>query len=202
MGKGEQMWIRPLAMDFPGDRTAVLSNTQWMDGDLLVAPIYNRDAKQRIYLPEGTWYEFNQSQSHVGPKLINKKFEAMAMPAFVQPGKIIVLAQNVVQHTDQLPGGALEVQIYKGADGSFKLVEDDGESIAYEVDSVRETTFRWYDAACMLSWRARGAKTGNNFQTLVVTIFDSDNNSKGTPLRLEETEIKDGGSLPCPVVKE
>merc|ERR1711972_1276291 len=103
--------------------------------------------------------------------------------------------------TDLLPGGPLEVQVYGGADGSFKLVEDDGESIDYEVGRVRETTLRWYDAACTLSWRARGAATNQSFKELQVVLFDHTSHKDQTPLpsvrRLKRIAMKDGGSISC-----
>ena len=57
------------------------------------------------------------------------------IPAFVRPGAIVPLAP-VIQYTDALPGGPLEVQVYAGADGSFMLIEDDGETTAYEKGEV------------------------------------------------------------------
>merc|ERR1712032_803688 len=77
------------------------------------------------------------------------------VPTFVRCGAVIPLAP-VVQYTDALPGGPLEVQVYAGADGSFKLVEDDGETTSYErLGYVRETEFSWSDGLRTLSWSSR-----------------------------------------------
>lgn len=197
--QGDKLWIRPMELEFPDDESMAGQTRQWMDGELLVAPVWAEDSRQSVYLPEGTWYHFNDTRVEEGPTHLNNAVDATKIPVFVRPGAIIALAP-VVQSTDLLPGGPLEVQIYGGADGSFKLVEDDGESIDYEVGRVRETTLRWYDAACTLSWRARGAATNQSFKELQVVLFDHARHKDQTPLpsvRLKRIAMKDGGSISC-----
>ena len=64
----------------------------------------------------------------------------------------------MLQHTDALPGGPLEVLVYGGADGAFVLVEDDGETTAYASgNGVRRTSLAWDDGAATLSWSCKGA---------------------------------------------
>merc|ERR1712032_281397 len=96
------------------------------------------------------------------------------VPTFVRPGAVVPLAP-VVQYTDALPGGPLEVQVYAGADGSFKLVEDDGETTSYErLGYVRETEFSWSDGLRTLSWSSRQGRRitfENAFTQLYVTLF-------------------------------
>merc|ERR1711998_211763 len=77
----------------------------------------------------------------------------------------------VVQHTGELPGpdAELELHVYGGRDGTFTLVEDDGESRAYETGHVRETSFHWDDGRKVLAWKVSGAATdASMFKRMVV----------------------------------
>jgi hypothetical protein len=58
-----------------------------------------------------------------------------------------------LQYTGALPGGPLEVRVYGGADGAFRMIEDDGETTDYATaTAMRGTTFSWDDKARTLSW--------------------------------------------------
>jgi alpha-glucosidase len=186
-----RLWMRPLAAEFPEDETALPISTQWFDGDLLVAPILSEDNNKQIYLPKGTWYNFNGSTVTSGPKNVSGSASVNEIPVFVRPGAIVPLAP-VIQSTDALPGGPLEVQIYSGADGSFVLVEDDGETTAYENGEVRQTALTWSDSSKTLSWTVRGAKMvlPNAFTMVYVAMFSS----KGVQ-HSETHELGQSGSI-------
>jgi len=191
----KHLWMRPLAMEFPDDPVAVSITTQWMDGSLMVAPVLREDSHREVYLPAGKWYHFNSTSAVDGEVHLGGHAEEDEIPLFVRAGTVLPLAP-VVQSTDELPGGPLEIQIYSGADGSFDLVEDDGESVNYEVGLMRTTNFVWYDSARTLSWRARGSvsEPGRHAFTQVrVTVFDSKTHH---PIRLEARDLLDGGSIP------
>merc|ERR1719215_800527 len=135
MFSGEHLWMRPLAMKFPDDPEARNRTQEWMDGRIIVAPILEKGDMEKVYIPEGMWYRFNSSESEHGPVHINRKRNLSAIPAFVKPGTILTLAP-VVQSTAQLPNGPMDVQVYTGEDGSYDMVEDDGESIDYTLGRV------------------------------------------------------------------
>lgn len=166
------LWMRPLVFDFPGDAKAAGLTSQWLDGALLVAPVLTQDSNKNVYLPAGTWYVFNTSQTIQGPTTIQGAAQVDEIPVFTRPGAIITLAP-VIQYADALPGGSLEVQVYAGANGVFTLVEDDGATTAYETGAVRTTNFKWSDSDLTLAWSVSGAseKVANTFSNLFVTLF-------------------------------
>uniref|UniRef100_A0A7S4Q967 DUF5110 domain-containing protein n=1 Tax=Alexandrium monilatum TaxID=311494 RepID=A0A7S4Q967_9DINO len=167
-----KLWTQPLAMAFPSDIDAAAISTQWMDGELLVAPVLHPSSRKEVYLPAGEWYALNNTIITQGPSRLQGGAELSEVPVFVRRGTVLPLAP-VVQHTDALPGGALEVQVYGGADGVFKLVEDDGATTAYESGEVRSTRLAWDDARRTLSWTTRGADAGPQaFRELFVTLFE------------------------------
>merc|ERR1712232_318169 len=169
-----RLWMRPLAAEFPEDATAVPIASQWLDGDLLVSPVLSQDNQKKIYLPKGTWYSFNSSTVTSGPTSLSGTAQMNEVPVFVRPGSIVPLAP-VIQYTDALPGGPLEVQIYSGADGSFALVEDDGETTAYETGQIQTTKLNWCDKTQTLSWKASNSATNlpNAFEKVYATLFSS-----------------------------
>ena len=66
----------------------------------------------------------------------------------------------------------MEVQIYPGGNASFTLVEDDGQTTAYEHGQVRRTEFKWNDRSRRLTWNVEGPYHGaDTFKTLNVKLF-------------------------------
>lgn len=178
------LWVRPLLMDFPDDPEVVEMTRQFMDGDILVAPVLNETSERDVYLPKGSWFALHASNitqspdgcddcqriisypkggdQHSSPNLIEGpayitgKAAFTEVPAFVRPGTVLPLAP-VVQYSDALPGGPLEVQVYAGADGAFDFVEDDGETVSYEAGGVRTMHLKWEEASSTLSWEIEGS---------------------------------------------
>jgi alpha-glucosidase len=167
-------WMRPLAMDFPDDPTAAVMTTIWMDGDILVAPVVRQDNQKDVYLPDGLWYERETSHISYGPLHIGGGVDLFDIPQFCRAGTVLPVG-NVVQFTDALPGGPIEIQVYGGQDGSFELIEDDGHSYGYQSGQVRRTHLMWNDAAKLLKWEVTGNHTvpgPQGFTNLYVTLFD------------------------------
>lgn len=154
--------------------------SQWLDGSILVAPVLTQDSQKNVYLPSGTWFELNTTTTHQGPTTLQGSVDLDIIPMYVRPGAVIPLAP-VVQYTDALPGGALEVQIYAGQDGTFTLVEDDGETTAYEKGLVRQTKFSWSDTSKTLSWASSDHTNGsakNLFTRVFATLFSASDSAK------------------------
>ena len=108
-------WIRPLVMDYPEDSRAADVATQWLDGDILVAPVLKVGGERLAYVPSGTWHVFRALEPDVsstvrGPLELNGSVDFGEVPAFVRAGSIVVMAP-VLQHSGELPGGPLEVLV-------------------------------------------------------------------------------------------
>ena len=175
MHSAARLWMRPLAAAYPTDETAATLASQWLDGALLVAPVLTEDSTRHVYLPTGTWYHFNSSRVESGPTWLNGTAAIGEVPCFVPPGAVVPLGP-VVQHSDALPGGPLSVHVYGGADGSFALVEDDGETDDYaRHGKVRTTQFTWDEKSRTLSWSVSGtASSPQMFVSVGLTLFTSD----------------------------
>ena len=165
--------IRPLIMEFPGDSRVANMYSEWMVGSsLLAAPILQPGGKRSVYMPAGDWYVFGSNQVIKGARTIKVKAALDEVPMYVRAGTILPLG-SVIQHTGQMPGGALELQIYPGKDASFTLVEDDGETTGYLNGKMRRTTFQWDDDSGQLTWKVAGDYSGKEiFQNLHVVLFN------------------------------
>lgn len=180
---------RPLVMEFPHDPQAAHVSDQYMLGaSLLCAPVLEEQATSRhVLLPRllpspmgmastgsdgggDDWFVFNESDTQSKPPLAGGQnhtvqgLKLTTMPLYVRMGSILPLAPTGTQWVTQGPSvGALELQIYAGADASFTLVEDDGVTMDYASgsnSSVRHTELRWIESDSTLSWHVTGDFSG------------------------------------------
>ncbi len=164
--------MRPLVMEFPTDVLVANLTDEWMMGDaLLVAPVLHPENERNVYLPAGNWFAFGTGTVLTGGRTIQTNAGLNDIPVYVRAGSILPLAP-VVQHTSELPGGPLELQIYPGQDATFTLVEDDGNTFDYQKKQIRRTTFHWNDVKGMLTWKRDGKYSGKNvFEKMNVVLF-------------------------------
>jgi len=105
---------------------------EFMFGDaFLVAPVYEAGAQSRkVYLPEGKWLDFWTTELLEGDREYTVETPVDRIPLFVRKGAIIPMrpyASSIERGSNE----ELTLQIYCGAKGSFRLVEDDGKSNDY-----------------------------------------------------------------------
>ena len=82
------------------------------------------------------------------------------LPLFIRPGSIIPLGP-FVQYSNEKPMDPLEVRIYAGANGTFTLYEDEGDSYRYEKGAYATIPLAWDNATKTLTIGARkGAFNG------------------------------------------
>ena len=144
--------MRPMAMDFRTDAQAVSQEFQYMFGkSFLVAPITEPGiTKWNVYLPEETrWYDFWTGESYEGGTTVAADAPISKIPLFVKAGSVIPMGE-FIQYTNQKPEYTLEIRVYTGADGSFKLYEDEGDNYNYEDGAFAEIRFSWDDDSSTL----------------------------------------------------
>jgi alpha-glucosidase len=164
--------MRPLVMEFPSDAKVANLSDQWLMGDgLMAAPIVSQSNQRSIYLPSGDWYKFDTNTRLNGGQTITTTAALDQIPLYVREGTILPLGP-VIQHTDQLPGGPLELQVYPGQNATFKMVEDDGQSTGYLQGMIRQTTFTWNNSTHRLSWKVQGPYHGKDiFTEATIKVF-------------------------------
>ncbi|WP_367914483.1 TIM-barrel domain-containing protein [Leadbetterella sp. DM7] len=126
--------IRGLAMDFPQDKNVFPLNDQFLLGhSLLVNPVTEKGALSRkMYLPAGTaWYDFYSGRREAGGREIEADAPYERIPLYVRAGSIVPLGPEL-QYTAEKKPAEIWLWVYAGADGAFRLYEDEGTNNNYE----------------------------------------------------------------------
>lgn len=139
--------MRALVMDFRTDAQAAAIGDQFMFGpSILVNPVLEPSARSRhLYLPHARWYDFWTGRSADGGRTIDAEAPLERIPLFVRAGAILPLGPDVEWATEK-PAEPLEVRVYRGADGSFTLYEDEGDSYDYEKGVYATIGFDWNES--------------------------------------------------------
>ena len=103
------------------------------------------------YLPKGAdWYDFWTNRCFKGGRSVTLQTSLDKVPMFVRAGSILPLGPEM-QYVGEKAWDNLEVRVYPGADGTFTLYEDEGDSYNYEQGQYATITFRWNDATRTLT---------------------------------------------------
>ena len=103
------------------------------------------------YLPKGTlWYDFWTGKSYRGGQSVTLQTSLDRVPMFVRAGSILPLGPEM-QYTGEKPWDNLELRLYPGADGTFTLYEDEGDTYRYEQGVYATIRFDWNDKARTLT---------------------------------------------------
>jgi alpha-glucosidase len=141
--------MRPLFLEFPDVDLDPGNEFMW-GPSILVAPAMFQEEPQnyRARLPGGNWYDYWTGMKVAGkapggdPVITGAVKEPVAMeveikpalaelPIFVRGGSIIP-RQPLVQSTNEIPNGPLELRVYPGSSCEGSVYQDDGISFAYK----------------------------------------------------------------------
>ncbi len=113
--------------------------------DLEKEPV-RKEKTRNVYLPEGTkWVDFWTGESLDGGQTIVADAPIDKIPIYLKAGSILPMGP-FVQYAAEKDYSELEVRIYKGADGSFSLYEDEDDNYNYENGAFSNISFDWDDA--------------------------------------------------------
>lgn len=144
--------MRPLVMDFRSDVRAQNTWDEFMYGPaFLVNPVTEAGAtSRRVYLPAAKWYDFWTGAGLDGGKEITGEAPLDRLPLYVRAGSILPLGPDVEYSTEK-PADPIEVRVYRGADGSFTLYEDENDTYNYEKGAYATIPLSWDDAKATLT---------------------------------------------------
>jgi len=129
--------MRPMTMEFDGDRACEDLDRQYMLGDgLLVAPVFREDGEVEYYLPAGRWTHLLSDEVAEGGAWRKETYDVDSLPLFVRANTILLMGASDTQ-TDYDYLDELEVRVYQ---------PDDRGTEASVVDS--RGTHRMRIAAC------------------------------------------------------
>jgi alpha-D-xyloside xylohydrolase len=103
------------------------------------------------YLPKGaTWYDFWSNKQYKGGQSVTIETTFDRVPMFVRAGSILPLGPEM-QYVGEKEWNKLDLRVYPGADGTFTLYEDEGDSYNYEKGKYSTITFTWNDRSRTLT---------------------------------------------------
>lgn len=121
--------VQPLYYKYPKIYDEPLYTNQYFFGSqMLVCPITKKKnimmnrVVQRMFIPEGVWYELESGKKFIGNKYYMSFYKDEDYPVFCKEGSIIVMSLD----KDTNNPVNLEVDIFPGKSGNYKLYEDDG----------------------------------------------------------------------------
>lgn len=121
--------LRPLFLEYPEDRTSWLVEDQYLLGtDLLVAPLMEEGRDRDVYLPPGTWLDYQTGSSHEGARWHRLAAEEVPVVVLARSGAAIPHAKPA-PCTDRIAWDDIELRAYgagDSAEGFFRLPEGDG----------------------------------------------------------------------------
>jgi alpha-D-xyloside xylohydrolase len=144
--------MRPLVMDFRTDDRAANIGDQFLYGPaILVNPVTEPAATLRqLYLPSAKWYDFWAGTAVQGGRMVEAAAPLERIPLYVRAGSILPLGPDVEWSTEK-PADPIELRIYRGADGDFKLYEDENDNYDYERGVYATIPLHWNDSSGILT---------------------------------------------------
>jgi hypothetical protein len=145
--------VQPMYYDFPENEEAYHCPHQYLCGSELIAAPFVTPAdpdtqlsRQVVWLPEGDWYHFFTGEHFAGNGWYAIYGRLADIPLFAKAGAIVPLGPQVGWGGIENPA-ELHVHVFAGADSTFTLYEDDGETNAYRDGQYCLTTFtqKWAD---------------------------------------------------------
>lgn len=165
---------RPLVMDFREDPATWEIGDQFLFGPaILVSPVLTEHATSRqVYLPAGTaWYDFWTGERATGGATITAAAPLDRIPLDIRTGSIIPMGP-VIEYAGQA-ADPVELRVYSGANGDFKLYEDQGDNYSYENGAHAIIPIHWQDSTRTLTIGARqgsypGMPATHTFNVVIV----------------------------------
>src|SRR6202040_4116407 len=115
-------------------------------------PVMQPKATTRsVYLPASeTWTNFWTGTRTAGGVRADVASPEAEIPLFVRAGSIIPMGPDL-QYSGEKPADPMELRVYQGADSSFTLYEDEGDSYRYEKGAYATIPIRWNNASKTLT---------------------------------------------------
>ena len=151
--------VRPMYHVHPECTDAYqVHNEYWFGSEMIVSPITDpADASDLApadaWLPDGPWTDAMTGYIYKGNQRLTICRPMEEMPIFLKPGAIVPMQLHLF-HENQL-GRTRDMRIFvaPGASNTFRLYEDDGETLAYQDGAFAETpmTLTWSEKSAVFT---------------------------------------------------
>ncbi|MBL3655603.1 TIM-barrel domain-containing protein [Fulvivirga sediminis] len=171
--------MRALVMDFNDDKEVYDIANQFMFGpSLLINPVTEYKATSReLYLPKSNgWYDLYSGKFYEGGQTMEADAPYERMPIFVKAGAILPFGPEI-EYTTEKPADPITLYVYKGANGSFELYEDENINYNYEQGRFSKISFSYENATNTLTIGTRNGSFDGMLQerTFHIIAIDKSN---------------------------
>jgi len=176
--------MRGLVMDFSLDTAVFDIKDQYMFGPaLMINPVTEYRARSRkVYLPAAYgWYDLRTGKHSEGGMVTEADAPYDYMPVFVREGSVIPFGP-ALQYASEKPADPVTLYIYRGADATFVLYEDEGDNTNYVNGAWSLIPLNWNEEEQTLTI---GARTGEFDGMLRNRTFNVISVSPEKPVKLD-----------------
>jgi alpha-glucosidase (family GH31 glycosyl hydrolase) len=131
--------IEPMYYQHPDEEDAYrMKNEYYFGSELIVNPITSKSDPEtktgavKTWLPEGTWFDFFTGMKYQGGRVINMHRDIDTIPVLAKAGGIVPMQGREELSSRTENPNHMVVKVFCGADGTFRLYEDDGISMNYQ----------------------------------------------------------------------
>lgn len=140
---------RPLYLQWPELEAAYTHRSQYTLGnDILVAPVAapGDPAVISLWIPPGQWTDFFTGEVFTGPLEITRSVPLAHYAVFMRAGAILPMQPHRLTSAHG-PQDNLILNVWPGAEGNFRLYEDEGRGFAYKAGAYRWTPIATHSLA-------------------------------------------------------
>jgi len=154
--------LRTLFFEYPDDPTSWLIEDEYMFGsDLLVAPLIEEGDSRKVYLPPGSWIDYQTGKVYRGAQWHQISSGQIPVVLLVKDHSVVP-HMAVAQSTSQMNWGEIELRVFStdasSATGLFALPQRDIHALRLD---ATQNVFAMNDDPLRgnVKWRVRRFKT-------------------------------------------
>jgi alpha-D-xyloside xylohydrolase len=178
----------PIKLEYFQDTSDAVISLQWTPADK-TDTVVNGSRRTVIFPAEAQWYDFWTGKS-VGAGPLQVVAPLDALPLYVRAGSILPFGP-VLQYTAQKSSIPIELRVYPGADATFDLYDDAGDSYGYEKGQYAISRLTWNDKSRQFVIGARKGHYPGMAETCdyLVRVLQSDGTWKDTRIQYKGQEL-------------
>jgi alpha-D-xyloside xylohydrolase len=125
--------MRAMVLEFQDDPSTHNLQDQYMFGDaLLVAPVYKPVNIRNVYLPAGTWYEYETGKEFAGPTTLQIEPPLEVLPLYIRENSIIPMGPEI-DYIGEKPFSPITLDIWLSTEAECTLYDDDERAHTEEI---------------------------------------------------------------------
>jgi alpha-D-xyloside xylohydrolase len=125
--------MRAMVLEFQNDPSTHNLQDQYMFGDaFLVAPVHSPINKRTVYLPEGTWYDYETGKEYRGPDYLHVDPSLDVLPLYVREDSIIPMGPDM-SYIGEKPFNPITLDIRLSTNAECVLYDDDEQARTQEI---------------------------------------------------------------------